>query len=181
MNITPTNRPTPGAFGVVRTSTPIIAAAIRLLTRSQVNHAFIVVGADGKGDWDVIEAQSKGATLAKLSKWADKEVVFSDPLPDGKYVLPVVNAARLLLGTPYNYLDIAALFFLLLGVRFSWLLKRAQTSKRLICSQLVDRAYRLAGLHLFDDDRPDGEVTPGDLLMFVAQGLTPKFSISKGA
>jgi hypothetical protein len=33
----------------------------------------------------------------------------------------------------------------------------------LICSQLVDRACELAGVHLFDDGRLSGQVTPGDL------------------
>jgi hypothetical protein len=33
----------------------------------------------------------------------------------------------------------------------------------LICSQLVDEAYLRAGVHLFDDGRLPGDVTPGDL------------------
>lgn len=171
VNITPTNRPSIGCFGVVRTNT-FIAPAIRLLTRSQVNHAFVVVRKLQDGDWLVVESQRIGARLARLSKWADLEVVFSDPLP-GFHGANVASEARALVGTPYNFLDIAALALLMCGLRWNWLLRRAQSSKRLICSQLVDRAYRNADVHLYEDTRPDGEVTPGDLLMFIAQGLKP--------
>lgn len=192
MNITPTNKPTLGAFGVVRTDS-WVAPFIRLLTRSQVNHAFVLVrpladtfiavGSDGSmtrlHDWEVVEAQTSGAKLARLSKWAlNDNVAFSAPLPAGVGDA-VAYRARLLLGTPYNFLDIAALFFLLCGFRWGWLLDRAQRANRLECSQLVDRAYRNAGVHLFEDDRPDGEVTPGDLLMFIAQGLRPRFDHGK--
>jgi hypothetical protein len=33
----------------------------------------------------------------------------------------------------------------------------------MICSQLVDRCYDIAGVHLFDDGRKPGDVSPGDL------------------
>jgi hypothetical protein len=38
----------------------------------------------------------------------------------------------------------------------------------MICSQLVDEAYLRAGVHLFDDGRDPGDVTPGDLLYVIA-------------
>jgi hypothetical protein len=41
---------------------------------------------------------------------------------------------------------------------------RIERADRLVCSQLVDKAYLLAGEHLFSDGRYPGEVTPGDLL-----------------
>lgn len=173
MNITETNQPSVGAFGVVRTSS-FVAPFIRLLTRSQVNHAFVIIAKHTKSnDWLILEAQSKGARYALLSKYADKEVVFSSFDMTPRERRDVVSCAVSLHGIPYNYLDIVALFFLQLGFRWKWLLKRAQTTQRLICSQLVDRACEQAGLRLFEDGRPDGEVTPGDLLMFVAQGLDP--------
>lgn len=173
MNITDTNKPTKGAFGVVRTGS-FVAPFIRLLTRSQVNHAFVVLGQSRQGEWIILEAQSRGARYAALSKYDSMEVVFSNYDLTDEERGAVVAQARGLHGTPYNYLDIVALCLLTFGLRWSWLLKRAQSAKRLICSQLVDRAYERAGLRLYSDGRPDGEVTPGDLLMHVAQGLEPE-------
>jgi hypothetical protein len=41
--------------------------------------------------------------------------------------------------------------------------------RRAICSQLVDEAYRAAGVQLFDDGRPPAYVTPGALFWRTAQ------------
>lgn len=167
------NHPTEGGFGVVRTKS-WIGGVIRLMTRSQVNHAFIIIRLDANGeDWTILEADPRGARYAKLSKYADLDVVFSVHKIDTITRARIVKEAKLLYGTPYNFLDIAALFFLMLGVRWQWLQNIAQNQNRLICSQLVDRAYENAGLHLYTDKRPDGEVTPGDLLMFLANGSEP--------
>jgi cell wall-associated NlpC family hydrolase len=56
-----------------------------------------------------------------------------------------------------------ALALLRLGVRPKWLTRYVADKGRLICSQLVDEAYRLGGIHLFNDGRPSQDVTPGDL------------------
>lgn len=157
--------PQPGEFGVVRTST-FVGQCIRLLTRSQVNHAFVCLE-----DGLIVEAQRIGARLAHVSKFDGRLIVYSRIHDSAADAGRVQVAARSLLGTPYNFLDIAALALLSLGLRWDWLLDRAQTSRRLICSQLVDRAFRRAGLPLFDDDRPDGQVTPGDLLLLIAEDV----------
>lgn len=159
--------PKPGEFGVVRTS-GWFPQAIRLLTRSQVNHAFIVLE-DGHS---IVEAQAVGAVISDLSKWETGHlVVYSRIHRDPATATAVCAAARSLVGTPYNFLDIGALAFLLLGFRWAWLLNRAQSLRRLICSQLVDRSFALAGQRLFADGRPDGEVTPGDLLLLIAEDV----------
>lgn len=153
---------TTGQFGVVRTN-GIAGWVIRLGTRSQVNHAFVVVSDHGA----IVEAQPGGARISHLSKYPDAILSHYD-LTHGAQVR-IANAALDLKGTPYNWLDIAAITLLSLGFRFRWLQNRAQSSKTLICSQLVDRAYTNAGLHLYADGRPDGQVTPGDLLLLLAQ------------
>jgi hypothetical protein len=56
-----------------------------------------------------------------------------------------------------------ALAALRYGLRPRWIRHRVATSGRLICSQAVDELYRRVGVHLFDDGRPSGDVTPGDL------------------
>ncbi len=152
-----------GQFGVVRTNS-LVAWIIRLGTRSQVNHAYVFVDEE-----HVVEAQPQGAVIAKASKYDGALAPVSRfPLTDEEKQR-IADEALALVGTPYNFLDIAALALLSLGIRWKWLCQRAQSSKRLICSQLVDRAYRNAGLHLYQDGRPDGEVTPGDLLLYQAK------------
>lgn len=158
--------PAPGEYGVVRTK-GFVAWAIRLFTRSQVNHAFIVLE-DGHS---IVEAQAVGAVVADLSKWDGHLIVYSRIHANPLTAAAVITAARGLLGRRYNFLDLVALALLLLGRRWDWLLERAQRSDRLICSQLVDRAFRDAGQALFDDGRPDGEVTPGDLLLLIAEDV----------
>lgn len=161
--------PAPGQFGVVRTN-GFVAAAIRLLTRSQVSHAFLVIN-----DREVIEAQARGAVFNPLTKYDGYEVVYSQIPLSSAEIVAVTQEASTLHGTPYNYLDLVALGLHCLGVDWPWVKNRAQRSDRLICSQLVDRAYELAGVHLFNDGRPDGTVTPGDLLMWVAADQQPTF------
>jgi hypothetical protein len=41
--------------------------------------------------------------------------------------------------------------------------KRVEDSKHLICSAFVDRVMDRAGIHLYDDGRLSGDVTPSDL------------------
>lgn len=161
--------PAPGQFGVVRTK-GFVQAMIRLFTRSQVNHAFLVLDG-GK----VIEAQTAGAIINPLSKYDGHEVVYSRITLTADQVADVITAACSLRGTPYNFLDIVAIGLGCLGIDWPSVADRAQRADRLICSQLVDRAYRLAGIHLYDDGRPDGGVTPGDLLMWIAADRQPAF------
>ena len=151
-----------GQFGVVRTNS-LAAWLIRLGTRSQVNHAFVFIEEDR-----IVEAEGKGAVISHISKYDGALCPVSDFALTDTEQAAVVEQARAVVGTPYGYLDIACLTLLSLGIRWQWLLARAQSSKTLICSQLVDRVYRDAGLHLYEDGRPDGEVTPGDLLVLLA-------------
>lgn len=159
--------PRTGQFGVVRT--PGFAAwVIRLFTRSQVNHAYIYITENM-----IVEAKPTGAVMSRASIYDGAEKAESN-----WWFLPgeasdIRRAAERLVGTPYGFLDIVCIGLMLLGLRWGWLINRAQSQKRLICSQLVDRAYRNAGIHLYHDNRPDGLVTPGDLLMYLARGAQP--------
>lgn len=157
-----TNSPKPGSYGVVHYRGPWrhnpVAAAIRFFTNSQYSHAFIVCG-QGK----IVEAHAAGAAVDSLEKYRKEDVLFSTvPLTDRQRV-DIVAAANTLVGTKYNFLDIAALALSHSGYRWGWLEHRIERTDRMICSQLVDQAYLLAGVHLFDDGRLPQNVTPADL------------------
>lgn len=75
----------------------------------------------------------------------------------------IVTYARSLEGRPYSFLDYLSLALARFRVRPKWLLRYIEDSGHMICSQLVDHVYEVAGVDLFDDGRPHGDVTPGDL------------------
>lgn len=156
---------------------------------SQWTHAAVVVG----GGY-MVEAQPGGAVLSPVSRILDRPfLVADDPvrLHVAQAVLPqvagareayearlrsdVAVAARSLLGTPYSFLDYAALLAVELGLgKVSGALRRyVESSGHLICSALVDRAYSRAGIELFADERHAGDVTPGDLDRWVQVARSP--------
>lgn len=161
------HHPRTGQFGVVRTK-GFVPWMIRLFTRSQVNHAYVYIS-----ETYIVEAQRIGAVMAKATKYAESERAESNfwLMPDEAH--DISREAQRLLGRPYGFLDILCITLALFGLRYKWLLARVESSRTLICSQLVDRAYDNAGCHLYSDGRPDGLVTPGDLLMFLAQDHLP--------
>jgi hypothetical protein len=68
-----------------------------------------------------------------------------------------------LVGTPYSFLDYSSIALAHYRIRPRWVRDFVASTDHLICSQLVDEAYLRAGVHLFDDGRLPGDVTPGDL------------------
>lgn len=131
---------------------------------SRYSHAGIIISAAG----DVIEAEPGGARPGHLDAYRDV-LVCDGPILD----LPadeqapargrVVSAAHSLIGTPYSFLDYAALAALHLHLPAGWIRRRVESSGHAICSQLVDLAYEKAGIHLFTDGRLPGDVMPADL------------------
>lgn len=150
---------------------------------SKYSHAFMVVD---KGQ--IVEAMPQGARVYPLQQRADDRggVVITDApvqtalrtfdtaFPGAEYADMrrvyerrlrdrIVEVARSLEGTPYNFADYLYLALATLGFRAKWLKRRIESTSNLICSQLVDEVYRECGIHLFDDDRLPLDVTPGDL------------------
>ncbi|KUN16541.1 hypothetical protein AQJ23_44925 [Streptomyces antibioticus] len=129
-----------------------------------VQHAFIYVG-----NGEIVQAMPGGAELIPLEE-ANEPVVWST----GKIPLTavdrvrIVGAARGLVGTPYSFLDYASIALAHYRVRPAWVRDFVADSGHLICSQLVDEAYLRADVHLFDDGRLPGDVTPGDLWKLLA-------------
>lgn len=124
-------------------------------------HAFVVVE-EGRG----VEAQPTGAAYVDLTGWP-RAVYYNCPEESRE---AVAAAAVSLIGTPYSWAD----YFALAAVRLHLdavarpLRKYVHDSGHLICSQLVDLAYQMGGVQLYDDGRLPGDVTPADLYQLIA-------------
>lgn len=122
-------------------------------------HAFIYVGSG-----DIVEAEPGGAKRTQIHYgnilWSTGII----PLDSSQRVL-IVEAARKYVGTPYSSADYFAIAAMRLhaGAVIPVLKKYVESSKHLICSQLVDQCYQDAGIHLFRDNRWPGYVMPSSL------------------
>jgi cell wall-associated NlpC family hydrolase len=122
-------------------------------------HAFVYVG-DGK----IVEATGNGAVLVPYH-YAPKDVYWSSdkiPLTDEQRT-KIVNAAKSYVGVPYSPEDYFALALRRFHIPAPHLRQYISDTRHMICSQLVDKCYEDAGVHLFNDGRWNGYVTPGDL------------------
>jgi hypothetical protein len=160
-----------GDFGVV----PIPGRMGRLIRFGQwlngdgyndYEHAFVVVD-KWIGGGEVIEGRPSGAGSARLKAYPNA-VYYTCP---DEHRRAVAHAAISLIGRGYSWVDYLALA----AIRFHLdaiarpLRSYVTDSGRLICSQLVDYAYQLAGVQLFDDGRLPGDVTPGDLYTLILE------------
>lgn len=167
-------QPEYGDFGVVATKGKLLdriaARLIRWDTDSPVNHAFIYIGGG-----QIIEA----ANTVRVGWAAEYEDILwstgrlpAELTPTDRQRDAIVNAAAYMLGERYNWLDIVAIGLAqkrlgqLVDDR-TWWAKRLSKDGREICSQLVDDAYNQAGVHLFQDGRLPGLVSPGDLYRLI--------------
>lgn len=124
------------------------------------NHAAIMIS-----ETQVVQAStSAGAVLEPLDKQSWHKVEWRrwpDLAPADQMLLGAL--AQSLLGVPYNFTDVVALAIDSFGFDPKWVKDREADSSTLLCSQLVDLVFQRANLHLFDDGRVPGSVTPGDL------------------
>lgn len=151
-----------GEFFVVRTD-DLAGAAIRAVTHSTVNHAGVYVG-----HGMIVEAQPGGACLTPASVYRD--ATWSGPgITQGQGHL-IAQQARSHIGDPYSWVDCACIGLTdLLGWHVPGAVRdRLENPHRNMCSQLVDRAYADAGVHLFTDGRIPGDVSPEDLRALIA-------------
>lgn len=154
----------PGDFGLVA----IQGAAGKLIEVGQwfagdgfepFEHAFLYVG-----NGQIVEAQPGGAKLSPADKYDSRVVRWSTGLIVPKDGEKIADMGRFFVGVPYSAADYFAIATHRLHL---WpsdvLLKRyVASTKRLICSQLVDAAWRGAGEPLFPHEWA-GYVTPGSL------------------
>lgn len=132
---------------------------------STYEHAFIVLP-----DERLLEAEPGGARIQALTEYADAAVLYvcPDGLTDDQR-LAICAAARRYLGVRYSFLDYVAIAAHRLRLPVPGLRRYVATTKHQICSQLVDRAYLDAGVHLFNDNRWPGYVTPMALYDLLAE------------
>lgn len=131
------------------------------------------------GNGNVIQAEPSGTKVRRFpDRYTSGPVLWSDaPIrrymaanPDTDEVslrLRVVEAALDMVGAGYAWLDYLVIGAAEWGVP-GWgkLRRRVDGTGRLLCSSLVDRAYANAGVHLFRDGRPVGQVSPADLFRY---------------
>lgn len=144
----------PGDIALVRDH-GLVDLLIRWGTRSRYNHVRLIVGEMG----GTVEALAHGAQRGHVRPG---DVVVRPPL-SGPEVAAIPGISRNLLGTPYGFLDVAALGLAQFGITLPFIRKRIRNPRRLFCSQLVDYAWTLAGYHAFNDGRTPQDVSPGDL------------------
>ena len=132
-------------------------------------HALIYMGNEYNGDdIGVIQAEPTGAAFAPLTPHARTLWSTGKFSLTGKQRLAIEDAAIGYVGTPYSALDYFAIAAHHWHIPVPHLKAYIQSGGHQICSQLVDRCYQDAGVHLFDDGRWPGFVTPSDLARRIA-------------
>lgn len=125
-----------------------------------IQHAGIYLG-NGK----TIEAMPGGAIIGDIDRYKPEELIWSSGLveltDDQREKICATGWA--MKGTPYSFADYAAIAAHRAHLPVPGLKTYIRNSGHLICSQLVDRIYDLADVHLFTDKRWEGYVTPGSL------------------
>lgn len=135
-----------------------------------ITHAYLVV--EHRGGLAAVEAMPSGARLVPLTGrdrcgpgYAYVRLPDLTPWQHRTIAATAVGAV----GAPYSFADYAALAALHLGLPHALLRSYVTSSRRMICSQLVDHALCTAGVHLFRDGRLPQDVTPGALWWRAAQ------------
>jgi cell wall-associated NlpC family hydrolase len=148
-----------------------------------ITHAWMVTAVHpDAGQVDLVEAMPSGARQirAGVERLTAGHAYTRLPLTEAERAR-VAAAALGMVGTPYGFGQYAAIAALTLaggetanpgGPLARWVQRRDPATglpRRAICSQLVDEAYRQAGIPLFTDGRPAAYVTPGALWWRTAQ------------
>ena len=163
-----------------------VGEGVDLVSRSRYCHVRLITDADGS----TVEANPPGAFRGSVR---EGDVIVSVPLTDAQRAL-VAEAAGPLVGTPYGFLDVAALGLAQFDLRLPILRQRLARPDRLFCSQLVDLVWQSVGFHAFTPatdpeyqrtgkERLPQDVTPGDIadLAFTSGWKAQVFKVQKGA
>lgn len=115
-------------------------------------------------DGMLIEGLPGGAAISPLSDKDPTKLLFvSPPFLMDLQRKAICDAARSFEGVGYSYLDYVAIGAHRLHIPFPGLQNYIADSGHMICSQLCDLSYQLAGVQLFQDKRWPGLVTPGSI------------------
>lgn len=163
-------QPKPGDFGLTQIPGEVgklISLGERLNGDkfTQFSHAFIVAENN-----QIVEAEVSGARVSTLAEFPT--ATFSSWNLSAQQRDDVVKAAYAAVGTPYSFADYVAIAVHKLRLPVPGLRKYVESSKHMICSQLVDWCYQQAGVQLFSDDRWNGYVTPADLATVLTESST---------
>ncbi|WP_255946580.1 hypothetical protein [Streptomyces odontomachi] len=119
-------------------------------------HAFVVLP-EGR----LIEAMPGGAVIAEVSEYDGRDVLYVSPADlTHDQRTAICACAKKYQDIPYSFLDYLALAAHRFHLPVPRLRRYIESTGHMICSQLADRAYLDAGVHLFDDGRWPGYVTP---------------------
>ena len=165
------NYPPPYGYGLARIKG--VAGAFIWLGQalagrpSRYQHAFLILPSN-----QVLEAEPNGARITSIDEYWngtswDAEFVYP-PLTDDQQARLVYWGIQLE-GIPYSWIDYISLLLVHLHIRPNWVKHRVAVSRSAICSQLVDEVYASSGVHLFNDGRFPGDVTPADLAYLASQ------------
>jgi hypothetical protein len=152
--------PNPGDIGLVAIRGRV-GAAIRLGQWlvgdgfDHYEHAFVYIGGG-----EIVEAMPNGARRSTVPTTSGPVVYLRCPPALGP---AVAQAALGFIGVPYSFVDYAAIALHRFRIPTPRLRRYIESSKRLICSAMCDRAAHIGGWKIFDDGRWFGHVTPGDL------------------
>jgi hypothetical protein len=149
-----------------------------------IDHVFVVVQA-AKTGYDlpnvmragtrIVQAMPSGAEEIEIGQehWTDRYVYVRPAYLDaGVSALEAAAAARAYIGTPYSFLDYAAIALHHIdpvwrispeSVNSQPLARYIRSTGHMICSQLADQALTDAGFHVFDDGRLPQDVMPCEL------------------
>jgi hypothetical protein len=120
-------------------------------------------------DRTVIEAMPGGARITPIEVYTEgpraHATRWSDILLTPQQKTLISEIGRSMEGRPYSFANYPALGLHHLGMRPDWLVAFIEDSGHVVCSQMTDLVYYLAGIHLFyeDPDRLFMDVIPIDL------------------
>jgi hypothetical protein len=128
-------------------------------------HAGICTSRAADGSLTIVQAEPHGAQEVPWA-WENNPHLWSSGTrfstgSKGGY------AALGYVGVGYSFLDYSAIAAHALHIPAPGLRHYIETTRHMICSQLVDRCGQDAGVQLFDDKRWNGYVTPLDLALLL--------------
>ena len=170
--------PLPGDFCCVSAggfAGPVVGAAQRFLLvggiYSEYEHAFIFTGLGG--DRAVIQAEPTGTAYDPLRPHAKMLWSTGAFRLTSEQRTAIVAAATSYLGVDYSFADYLAIGLHRWHIPVPHLQAYIASTRHMICSQLVDQCYLEAGVHLFEDGRWPGFVSPSDLARLIDDPLMP--------